>query len=59
MGIIDLIELCKTLSKSQGSYGRMLESVLELDTDKYNELDTLIKSKNFKNSLDLIMWIEG
>lgn len=55
----DIIKLIRELAKSQGFYGRLLENILELDDESYEELAGLWESKNFKDELDFILYIEG
>ena len=46
------------LSKSQGFYGRLLK-LLSLDEKNENRFYKELEEKNFKNSVDLILFIEG
>ena len=50
----DILKLIITLSKSQGFYGRLLR---DIDEDK-TILDKLAE-QNFKEDLDLILFLEG
>lgn len=58
MTIKDLFELCEELSRSQGFYGRLLNTLNELDEFQLHELDLQIKNANLQTSLDLIIWLE-
>lgn len=58
MTIKDLFDLCNELSRSQGFYGRLLNTLNELDEFQLHELDLQIKNANLQTSLDLILWLE-
>lgn len=57
------IRLCiKDLAKSQGSYGRLdrlLTALATSDPEQYGSLAQELESKNFKDTVDLIMYLEG
>lgn len=55
----EIMETIKTLASSQGLYSRLYRDLMELDEDKYNEVMTELESQNFKDAVDLIMFIEG
>ena len=55
----EVMLLIRNLSKSQGFYGRMLNAIEELDADGLEEFKTFIEEKNFKDSLEFVMFIEG
>lgn len=59
MKMEDIIKLIRKLAKSQGFYGRLLESITELSDEKYKELTELWEGKNFADDLDFILYIEG
>ena len=54
----EIMETIKSLASSQGFYGRLYRKLMELDEEKYNEVMTELESKNFKDGVDLIMYIE-
>ena len=54
----EIMETIKTLASSQGLYSRLYRDLMELDEDKYNEVMTELESQNFKDGVDLIMYIE-
>lgn len=56
MGVLDLIALCKQLS--QGFYGRLLRQLQEADDNTLNEIDETMRKHNFKDTLDIILWLE-
>lgn len=55
----EIIELIKRLAQSQGSYGRMLRSIEELDEEDTNKLIEVLEAQNFQAPIDFIMWVEG
>jgi hypothetical protein len=46
------------LMNSQGLYGRLYRSINELDDDRYEQFFELISKQNFKDSLDVVLWLE-
>ena len=54
----EIMETIKTLASSQGLYSRLYRDLMELDEEKYNEVMTELESQNFKDGVDLIMYIE-
>lgn len=46
------------LMQSQGFYGRLYHSVNEMDDDRYDQLYELIGKQNFKDPLDVVLWLE-
>lgn len=62
MKIDDIMELIKGLAKSQGMYGRLYETLIEMQEDDPEEWEGLVQeleAKAFKDPLDFIMWYEG
>ena len=55
----EIIELIKRLAQSQGSYGRMLHSIEELDEEDTNKLIEVLEAQNFQAPIDFIMWVES
>ena len=55
----EIIELIKRLAQSQGSYGRMLRSIEELDEEDTNKLIEVLETQNFQAPIDFIMWVES
>ena len=51
-----LFNTVKMLSKSQGFYGRLLEQLNSMSKDERLELTS--KLPNFKDCLDVVLWIE-
>ena len=54
----EIMETIKSLASSQGLYSRLYRDLMELDEEKYNEVMTELESQNFKDGIDLIMYIE-
>lgn len=51
----------KTMSYSQGFYGRLYENLLELeetDDESLEELKNAIEEKHFTDTLDFVFWLE-
>ena len=46
------------LMNSQGFYGRLYRSINEMDDDRYEQFFELIGEQNFKDSLDVVLWLE-
>lgn len=53
----EIQELIRSLAKSQGSYGRLANS-LDCD-DSWEEFTMIINENKCENELDIIMLIEG
>lgn len=54
------VQTIKGLASSQGFYSRMYTNLCDMSDEERNELrDTINKEHNFKDSLDVIMWLEG
>ena len=46
------------LMNSQGFYSRLYRAVNELNDEGYNNLFSQLNEQNFKDSLDVIFWLE-
>ena len=46
------------LMNSQGFYGRLYRAVNEMDDESYNSLYDQLTQQDFKDSLDVIFWLE-
>ena len=55
-----LFELAKSLSRSQGFYGRLLEQLQEMDEDDLYNLENQMEQSLGLNpsDLDIILWLE-
>lgn len=49
----------RSLAKSQGFYGRICNYIDSLDEESRNDFLGKLEKKNFKDSVDLVMFIEG
>ena len=61
MKMNEIINVIEMLSHSQGFYGRLLRSILELKEEnetEYNELKNYLESQNFSDDLDVILFFE-
>ena len=59
---MDIREAIKQLAKGQGSYGRLdarLDELQAEDPDKYDEVMQELDAQNFKDIVDLVMYLEG
>ena len=59
MGREELLELIRSLARSQWLYGRLLQSIMELDEEAQNDFWEYLESKNFKDGVDFILAYEG
>lgn len=55
----NFIDVIRSLSGSQGSYGRLLRQIEELDEDKIEQLREVVEAQKFRDAVDVVMWIEG
>ena len=51
-----LFNTVKSLSNSQGFYGRLLNTLINMDEDERLELINILPI--FNNALDVVMWLE-
>lgn len=59
---LDILGAIKGLANSQGFYGRLYNTIMEMkenDITSYKRLMEELENQNFKDTLDLIMYIEG
>lgn len=54
----EIMEIIKSLASSQGLYSRLYKDLMALDEDEYDEVMTELESQNFKDGVDLVMFIE-
>lgn len=47
-----------TFMSSQGLYNRLFNAINNLDDNGYNQLCEAINQQNFKDTLDVVFWIE-
>ena len=49
----------ESLSHSQGFYGRLIRDIENMDEDEFAQLVESINGQNFKEPLDVVLWLEG
>ena len=49
----------RSLAMSQGFYGRLLEQIDSVDEETRDAFLSDLESRDFKDVVDLVMWIEG
>lgn len=57
-----IMEAIKQLAHSQGSYGRFYRDLCEMreeDPDRFDKAMTMLEEKNFKDAVDLVMYLES
>lgn len=55
----EIREVFKQLAMSQGFYGRLLRQIDEADEEVRENFWKDLEDQNFKDSVDLILYIEG
>lgn len=55
----EILATIKDLAKSQGLYGRLLSDLQNMPQDLYNTMMENLEAQNFKDSVDLVLYIEG
>jgi len=55
----EIISTLRSLARSQGFYGRILEAIADLDEDEREEYFTALEEQNFSGPTDLVLFIEG
>lgn len=61
-GIDQILEVIENLSHSQGFYARLLETVLyakDNNPDVYEQWKERMEAQNFKDPVDIVMFLEG
>lgn len=54
-----ILDAFRSLARSQGFYGRLLEQIDSVDEETREAFLSDLESRNFKDAVDLVMWIEG
>lgn len=54
----EMLDLIKSLARSQGCWGRLLRDIYELDEETREELFKQREDMNFKSWLDFILYLE-
>lgn len=55
----EILETIRSLTQSQGSYGRLLQDLEKMPKELYNTVMADLEAQNFKDAVDLVMYIEG
>ncbi|NCA97563.1 MAG: hypothetical protein EOM77_05290 [Bacteroidia bacterium] len=61
MKMEEILAIMKSLARSQGFYGRLLNYLNEIKQNNADHYDALVKkleAQNFKTPLDVVMYIE-
>jgi hypothetical protein len=54
-----ILDAFRSLASSQGFYGRLLEQIDSVDEETREAFLSDLESRNFRDVVDLVMWIEG
>lgn len=54
-----ILSTFRSLARSQGFYGRLLQQIEDVDEETREAFLSDLESRNFSDPVDLIMWIEG
>ena len=57
-----IMETIRQLAHSQGSYSRLYRDLCEMreeDPDRFDKAMTMLEEKNFKDAVDLVMYLES
>ena len=54
----DILDAIRTLARSQGFYGRLLDAICEADDDARDEFLDTLEDQHFNDMLDLVMFLE-
>ena len=52
-------ETINTLRNSQGFYSRLYQTINQLSEEGYRDLTVLLDQQNFKDSVDVVLWLEA
>lgn len=55
----EILETIRSLAQSQGSYGRLLQDLENMPKELYNTVMADLEAQNFKDAVDLVLYIEG
>lgn len=53
-----ILNAVKSLAQSQGFYGRLYEALTSGTEEAEDALNQMVE-QNFKNSVDMVMWLES
>lgn len=48
-----------TMRNSQGFYSRLYQTINQLSEEGYRDLTALLDQQNFKDSVDVVLWLEA
>ena len=54
-----IMETIRSLALSQGFYGRLYRQLEDLDDETYDEVMQELEEKNFKDVVELVLFLEG
>lgn len=54
----EIMKTIRSLAQSQGFYGRLLADIEDLSEERYDEVMTQLEAQNFKDSVDLVLFLE-
>lgn len=55
----EILETIRSLAQSQGRYGRLLSNLENMPKELYNTVMADLEAQNFKDAVDLVLYIEG
>lgn len=62
MNVIQVIDVIRELSHSQGFYSRMYERILEIQRNEpecFENFKREVEAQNFKDSVDVVLYFES
>lgn len=54
----EALDFCRTMSKSQGFYGRLVNSMEEFTEEQKTDFEKVLKDNNVRDNMDLIFLLE-
>lgn len=54
----EILNVIKSLARSQGFYGRLLQEINEMDEEQYDEFMGRLEAQNFSDAVELVIYIE-
>ena len=61
MNVLQVLDVIRDLSHSQGFYSRLYETILEVkqnDEAAFNEFAQVVEAQNFKDAVDVVLFFE-
>lgn len=55
----EILETFRQLARSQGRYGRIVDAIENMTEDDYRGFFDALEAENFKDPIDLILYLEG